>query len=45
MLNIASNQIALDNLAGGRKTLEELVDKHPGTNAANLAARRLAALK
>lgn len=45
MLNIASNQIALDNLAGARKTLEELVDKHPGTNAANLAVRRLAALK
>jgi tol-pal system protein YbgF len=45
MLNIATNQIALDNLAGARKTLEELVDKHPGTNAANLAARRLAALK
>ncbi len=45
LLNIASNQIALDDLAGGRKTLEELVDKHTGTNAAKLAARRLAALK
>jgi tol-pal system protein YbgF len=45
MLNIASSQVALDNLAGARKTLEELVDKHPGTNAANLAARRLSALK
>jgi len=45
LLNIASNQIALDDLAGGRKTLEELIDKHPGTNAAKLAARRLAALK
>ena len=45
MLNIATNQIALDNLAAARKTLEELVAKHPGTNAANLAARRLAALK
>ena len=45
LLNIATNQIALDNLAGARKTLEELVAKHPGTNAANLAARRLAALK
>lgn len=45
MLNIASNLIALDNLAGARKTLEELVDQHPGTNAANLASRRLAALK
>lgn len=45
LLNIATNQIALDNLTGARKTLEELVAKHPGTNAANLAARRLAALK
>ncbi len=45
MLNIASNQIALDNLPGARKTLEELVDKYPDTNAAKLAARRLAALK
>ncbi len=32
MLNIATNQIALDNLAGARKTLEELVAKYPGTN-------------
>jgi len=45
LLNIAANQIALDNLAGARKTLEELVAKHPGTNAAALASRRLAALK
>jgi len=45
LLNIASSQIALDNLAGARKTLEELVDKYPGTNAANLAARRLSAIK
>lgn len=45
LLNIASNMIALDDMAGARKTLEELVDKHPGTNAANLASRRLAAIK
>lgn len=45
LLNIATNQIALDNLAGARKTLEEIVAKHPGSNAANLAARRLSALK
>ena len=45
LLNIAANQIALDNLAGARKTLEEIVAKHPGTNAATLAARRLSALK
>ena len=45
MLNIAANQIALDNLSGAKKTLEELVSKHPNTNAATLASRRLAALK
>ena len=45
LLNIAANQIALDNLSGARKTLEELVARHPGTQAATLAARRLAALK
>ena len=45
LLNIAANQIALDNLAGARKTLEEIVAKHPGTNAATLATRRLSALK
>jgi tol-pal system protein YbgF len=45
LLNIASNLIELDDIAGARKTLEELVARHPGTNAANLAARRLAALK
>ncbi|MDP2264984.1 MAG: tol-pal system protein YbgF [Thiobacillus sp.] len=45
LLNIASNMIALDDLAGARKVLEELVAKHPGTNAATLATRRLSALK
>jgi tol-pal system protein YbgF len=45
LLNIATNQIALDNVDGAKKTLQELVAKHPGTNAATLAARRLAALK
>lgn len=45
LLNIASNMIALDDMTGARKTLENLVAKHPGTNAANLATRRLAALK
>lgn len=45
LLNIATNQIALDNLDAAKKTLEELVAKHPGTNAATLASRRLAALK
>jgi tol-pal system protein YbgF len=45
LLNIAANQIALDNLDGARKTLKDLVAKHPGTEAAKLAARRLSALK
>ncbi|MHB1216376.1 MAG: tol-pal system protein YbgF [Thiobacillus sp.] len=45
LLNIATNQLALDNLDGARKTLEALVAQHPGTNAAALAARRLATLK
>lgn len=45
MLNLASSQIALDDLENARKTLEALVAKYPGTNAANLASRRLAAFK
>jgi len=45
LLNIASNQVALNDLAGARKTLEEIVAKHPASNAATLAAKRLAALK
>lgn len=45
LLNIATNQIGLGNIDAARKTLEELVAKHPGTNAATLAAKRLAALK
>jgi tol-pal system protein YbgF len=45
LLNIATNQLALDETAGARKTLEDLVAKHPGTQAATLAARRLSTLK
>lgn len=45
LLNIATNQLALDDTTGARKTLEELVAKHPGTQAATLAARRLSSLK
>jgi tol-pal system protein YbgF len=45
LLNIATSQIELDDMAGARKTLKELVAKYPGTPAAQLAARRLAALK
>ncbi|MFP5410227.1 MAG: tol-pal system protein YbgF [Gammaproteobacteria bacterium] len=45
LFNIAANQLALNETAAGRKTLEEIVAKHPGTQAATLAARRLAELK
>ena len=45
MLNIANSQLALNNVAGARKTLKDIVAKHPGTQAATLAARRLAELK
>jgi tol-pal system protein YbgF len=45
LLNIAASQLALDDLAGARKTLEGLVAKYPDTEAAKLAARRLATLK
>ena len=45
MLNIASSEIALNKLPAARKTLEQLVARYPGTPAADLASRRLAALK
>lgn len=45
LLNIATSQIELNDMAGARKTLKELVAKYPGTPAAQLAARRLGALK
>jgi tol-pal system protein YbgF len=45
LLNIAASQLALDDLGGARKTLEGLVAKYPDTEAAKLAARRLATLK
>jgi tol-pal system protein YbgF len=45
MLNIASSQIELGDLAGARATLEQLVAKHSGSQAAELAEKRLAILK
>lgn len=45
LFNIAASQLALNETAAGRKTLEEIVARHPGTQAATLAARRLAELK
>lgn len=45
MLNIASNQIELDDFTSAKKNLEEIVAKFPGTNAAAIAAKRLALFK
>jgi tol-pal system protein YbgF len=45
LLNMASCQAELEDADAAKKTLEEIVSKHPGTNAARIAARRLAALK
>ena len=45
LLNIASNQVELKDLASARKNLKEIVDKYPGTNAAAIAAKRLNLLK
>jgi tol-pal system protein YbgF len=45
LLNMANCQSELDDASAAKKTLEEIVSKHPGTNAARIAARRLAALK
>lgn len=45
LLNIASNQVELDDLDSAKKNLEEIVAKYPGTNAAAIAAKRLNILK
>jgi tol-pal system protein YbgF len=45
LLNIANSQAALDGDETAIKTLEDIVSRYPGTNAAKIAARRLAALK
>lgn len=45
LLNIASNQIELNNLAAAKKSLEDIVAKYPGSNAATIAAERLKLLK
>lgn len=45
LLNIASNQVELNDLASAKKNLAEIVSKYPGTNAAAIAAKRLALLK
>jgi tol-pal system protein YbgF len=45
LLNIARCQEELKQVSGARKTLEEIIAKHGGTNAAAIAAKRLASLK
>lgn len=45
LLNIATCHQELGNEAEARKTLEAIVAKHPGTNAAKIATRRLTAIK
>lgn len=45
LLNIASSQQELGNETEARSTLELIVAKHPGTNAAKIATRRLAAAR
>jgi TolA-binding protein len=43
--NTAATLGALKNADDARKTLQDLVARYPGTNAATLAARRLSALQ
>lgn len=45
LLNIASNQIELGNRTAAKKTLEEIVSRHGGSNAATIATKRLATFK
>jgi tol-pal system protein YbgF len=45
LLNIARCQEELKESSSAKKTLEEIVAKHAGTNAAAIAAKRLASLK
>lgn len=45
MLNIASSQMELKDKAAARKTLETLIVKYPGTQAADNAKQRLAQMK
>ena len=45
LLNIASSQAELGDSAAARKTMDEIVAKHPGSDAAEKAKRRLATLR
>lgn len=45
LLNIASSQIEMGESAAARKTMDEIVSKHPSSDAAEKAKRRLANLR
>jgi TolA-binding protein len=45
MLNIASSQIEMAEVAAAKTTLQSLVTKYPNSDAADKARRRLANLK
>ena len=45
LLNIASSQAELGETAAARKTMEEIVAKHPSSDAAEKARRRIASFK
>jgi len=45
LLNIASSQAELGETVAARKTMDEIVAKHPGSDAADKAKRRLATLR
>ena len=42
LLNIATSQFELGDAAGSRRTLEDLVSRHPQSEAAAKARQRLA---
>ncbi|WP_292976959.1 tol-pal system protein YbgF [Nitrosomonas sp.] len=45
LLNMASSQVEIGQKAAARKTLENLIENHPATEAAEKARRRLGSLK
>ena len=45
MLNIASSQLEMNKKPEAKKTLETVVRKYPGSDAADKAKKRLANLK
>ena len=45
MLNIASSQQEMNQKAAAKKTLENLIAKYPGSDAAQKAKQRLAGRK